>query len=195
MPHRTVKFAPEKYYHVYNRGAGRQPIFREAANYIFVLRKVKQYAHQYHVTAVAYCLMPNHYHFLIRQDGETAAGLVFQHTFNSYTKAFNKRYDRSGTLFEERFQVIHVDRDEYLLHLCRYIHGNPVKAGLVQSPEDWAYSNYPDWIGLRTGDLVDREFVQAHFPNHADYRQFVMNYLTDLEPLPQGVDAYLEKCR
>jgi len=191
MPYRAVQFAPEHYYHIYNRGAGRQPIFRDEDNYVFVLRNIKRYATQYTAAVVAYCLMPNHYHFLLRQDGEEAAGLVIQHTFNSYTKAFNKRYQRSGTLFEERYQAIHIDRDEYLLHLCRYIHGNPVKAGLAQAPENWAYSNYLEWIGLRQGDLVDREFVRAHFPVSADYRQFVMSYLADPEQLPAGIEAYL----
>jgi len=129
-PYRRIQFTPGQYYHIYNRGSGHRSIFREQDNYLFVLRLVKKYASAFDISVIAYCLMPNHYHFLLRQDGTEAAGLLPQRVFNSYTKAFNKRYDCSGTLFEGRYEAIHVDKEGYLLHLCRYIHANPVKDGL-----------------------------------------------------------------
>ena len=167
------------FYHIYNRGAHRESIFREEDNYLFVLRKVKRYASQLGLTLIAYCLMPNHYHLLVRQDGEHPASLLPQRVFNSYTKAYNKRYDHSGTLFEGPYKALQIERDDHLLHLCRYIHSNPVKHGLVSRPEEWPYSNYPEWVGLRSGELIDRAFVEAHFPSPADYQEFVRDYLVE----------------
>jgi putative transposase len=191
MPYRRIQFAQGQYYHIYNRGSGRQPIFRENDNYVFALRLVKKYTSTFNISAMAYCLMPNHYHFLLRQDGMESAGLVPQRVFNSYTKAFNKRYGSSGTLFEGRYQAIHVDKDVYLLHLCRYIHANPVKHGLVSRLEEWPYSNYHEWIGTRDGTLVDLAFVQEHFPAMQTYSQFVLDYLAGLDELPKGIEPYL----
>ena len=191
MPYRRVQFALGQYYHICNRGSRRRPIFREDENYLFLLRRIKKYAAMFHITVVAYCLMPNHYHLLLRQDGHDAAGLLLQRVFNSYTKAFNRRYGTSGTLFEGRFKAIHVDKEDYLLHLCRYIHANPVKHGLVKIPEQWPYSNYLEWIGVRRGQLVDMDFTREYFPHSADYRQFVLDYLSGISKLPPGIEAYL----
>ena len=191
MPYRRIQFTPGQYYHIYNRGSGHRPIFREQDNYLFVLRLVKKYTSAFDISVIAYCLMPNHYHFLLRQDGTEAAGLLPQRVFNSCTKAFNKRYDCSGTLFEGRYEALHVDKEGYLLHLCRYIHANPVKDGLVSRLEDWPYSNYHEWMGTRHGTLIDRDFVPAFFPAAQTYSQFVLDYLTGLDRLPEGIEAYL----
>jgi len=166
-------------------------MFREEENYLFLLRRVKKYASAFDITVVAYCLMPNHYHFLLRQDDQIPAGRLPQRVFNSYTKAFNKRYDRTGTLFEGPYKAIHVDQDRYLLHLCRYIHANPVKHGLVPDLEQWPYSNYLEWIGARNGKLVDRVFVRGYFPVTGIYRQFILDYLSGLDKLPTGIEEYL----
>lgn len=191
MPYRKVQFAEGQFYHIYNRGVGRQPIFREEENYLFLLRRLKKYAGVLDVTIIAYCLMPNHYHLLVRQDGAEPAGRLSQRVFNSYTKAFNKRYSRTGTLFEGPFKAIHVDRDDYLLHLCRYIHANPVKHGLVSELGQWPYSNYLEWVDAREGMLIDRAFAREHFPVAGLYRQFVLDYLGGRGGLPRGIEGYL----
>lgn len=191
MPYRRIQFAPGQYYHIYNRGSRRGPIFREEENYLFLLRRIKRYAAMFNITVVAYCLMPNHYHLLLRQDGPHAAGLLPQRVFNSYTKAFNRRYGTSGTLFEGRFKAIRVDKEDYLLHLCRYIHANTVKHGLVAALERWPYSNYLEWIGVRQGQLVNMAFVQAFFPQPTDYRRFVLDYVSGKGKLPSGIEPYL----
>lgn len=203
MPYRSVTFAEGEYYHIYNRGSNQQPIFREAENYLFILRLLKEYARALTIGVIAYCLMPSHYHLLVRQDGPEPAGLLPQKLFNSYTKAFNKRFGRTGTLFEGRFKAIQVDRDAYLLHLCRYIHANPVKhavvaagdslddSAILNTLERWPYCNYPEWIGIRHGALVDRGFVQENFPSARDYQRFVLDYLKGLAGLPEGMETYL----
>ena len=180
MPAKRPKYLPGHYYHIYNRGAHRISIFLEEDNYIFVLRKAKGYCRSFDLSVIAYCLMPNHYHFLIRQDGEQPAGLLPQRVFNSYSKAYNKRYEHSGTLFEGTYQVVAVESEAHLLHLCRYIHANPVTHGLVEDVKEWPYSNYPEWIGVRDGTLLDREFVREHFPSPQGHEEFVFKYLAEL---------------
>ncbi len=178
MPQRQTIFQPGHWYHVYNRGVNRQPIFNEDENYRFLLQRVKKYVQRDHISVIAYCLMPNHYHFLLRQDGETPISACIQAVFNSYSKAFNKRYGRVGTLFEDRFDDVPVDTLEYALHLCRYIHRNPIdgKQPLVPQIEQWPYSNYPEWTEQRNGTLLDREFVKCYFKTPEDYRSFVLDY-------------------
>ncbi len=188
----TIIWQSGMYYHIYNRGARRLTIFREPTNYLFVIGKIKEYSRANDISVIAYCLMPNHYHFLLRQNGDEPAGNVPQSVFNSYSKAYNKRYEQSGTLFVGRFRAKHIHSMPHLLHLCRYIHGNPVKDGLIADPADWPYSNYLEWLGERKGTLVDREFVQNYFSSPKDYRSFVHEYLKSRQ-LPEDVKKYLDE--
>ncbi len=130
------------YYHLYNRGAHRLSIFREPENSLFALERIRRYSQEFRIRVIASCLLPNHYHLLVRQEGDARAGLLPQRVFNSYTKAYNRRYEHSGTLFEHRFQARQVHGEAHLRRLCLYIHANPVKHGLVSDPADRPYSNY-----------------------------------------------------
>ena len=173
MPYRSDTFTQGQYYHIYNRGAGKEQIFFSKGNYEYLLQLMKRYYQKYGVSVVAYCLMPNHYHFLLRQETDEPLSKFMQVLFNAYAQAVNIEQERSGTLFEGRFRHKRVDKWEYLVMLCRYIHRNPVKARLASKPEDWLYSNYQEWIGMMNSDLVDRIFVQDHFPNPEEYIAFV----------------------
>lgn len=176
MPKRPPYVAGE-YYHFYNRGRSRLSIFHDQRDYLDVLDKMKRYSRKYSIAVIAYCLLPNHYHFLARQDGTPRAGLLPQYTFNQYSKTYNKKYKHSGTIFEGPYRVRPVKDEHYLLHLCRYIHANPVSHGIVREIADWPYSNYHEWMGVRPGTLVDRAFVEAHFPDPAAYQSFTLDYL------------------
>jgi len=134
--------------------------------------------------------MPNHHHYLIRQDDEHAAGLLPQRVFNSYSKAYNNRYEHSGTLFKGNYRANPVECQDCLLHLCCYIHANPVIHGLVADVATWPYSNYREWVGERDGTLVDCNFVRAHFSSPDSYRRFVACYLAD-RTLPSDLETYL----
>ena len=136
-------------------------IFRDEENSKFVLTRMKQYLREFNISMIAYCLVPYHYQILVRQNGDDPAGYLPQRVFNSYTKAFNRRYAHSATLFEGRYKAIHVVSDSQLRHLCRYIHANPIKDGIVDNLADWPFSNYLEWIGLRQGTLVDFEFISS----------------------------------
>ena len=193
MPRRKTIFTKGHYYHIYNRGANRERIFFNQENYLYCLHLMKKYFGQHQIAVIAYCLMPNHYHFLLRQDGEIAISKVISQLFNAYVLAVNNQQGRSGTLFAGRFRDVHVDKESYLIHLCRYIHANPVKAGLMADPGEWPYSNYLEWVGERPGTLIDRAFVATYFPTAPDatYREFVLDYLRDVQSLPEDIGRYL----
>jgi len=109
-----------------------------------------------------------------------------QGLFNSYVQALNLQRERTGTLFEGRFKYKRVEKWEYLMMLCRYIHLNPVKAKLVAKPEDWEYSNYLEWVGLRDSPLVDMGFVRDHYSSGEEYAIFVgrvENEIRDFEKI------------
>ena len=94
-----MKHISGQYYHIYNRGVERRRIFSSDENYRFLLRRIKEFFPEYAITFIAYCLMPNHYHFLLRPERDGSIGPFLQRLFNSYTQAFNKQEKRSGTLF------------------------------------------------------------------------------------------------
>jgi len=178
MPRRSQVFQKDSVYHIYNRGCNKNKIFFEDENYFFLLSKIKIYTKKFNISVLAYCLMPNHYHFVLRQDSDIKINVCLQHIFNSYTKAINKRYRRSGTLFEGRFKVNEIYEDKSILEVCRYVHRNPLDDGLVDNLEEWQFSNYLEWIRLRNGVLCDREFIKKHFPDSGSYKQFVLDYLS-----------------
>ena len=178
------------YYHVYNRGCNREPIFANPGNYTFLLRKVKTYLSRYPLTVIVYCIMPNHYHFLLRAEADNAISPFLRRLFNGYVQAFNRQQKRSGTLFEGRARSVLVKSESHVLHLCRYIHLNPVEAKLVAQPGDWPYSNYLDWIGRRNGKLKDEAFIREYFPTPEAYQRFVAAYQEERREL-EVLDKYM----
>jgi REP element-mobilizing transposase RayT len=176
MARRDAVFASGEIYHVFNRGCNRCCIFREPENYHYLLRLLGEAARRFEVTVISYCLMPNHFHFLLRQNSNRPISDAMQQTFNRYVKAFNKRFGRTGTLFEERFKAKAVDSEEYFAHLCRYIHRNPVDAGLVGTPAEWTHSDFLDWIGKRTPTLSKGFRQSPYFTSPSEYDRFVMDF-------------------
>ena len=173
MPRRGEEFVKGEYYHIYNRGVARGAVFFVPGNYEYCLRLIKRSMGEYAVKVIAYCLMPNHYHFLLRQEGDSSLAAFIAVVFNAYVQAVNKQQQRHGTLFEGRYRHARVDSDEYLAQLCRYIHLNPVYAGLVRQPDEWPYSNYQDWLSLRAGTLKDEALIRELWGSGEGYRRFV----------------------
>jgi REP element-mobilizing transposase RayT len=179
MPRRDLELCPGEYYHLYNRGNNRNRIFYQCANYVFFLRRLREYLVPV-VDVVAFCLMPTHYHLLVQVKMSGASEDVSKAMMRfsvSYTKAMNRRYDRVGSLFQGAFQTKHVGRNDYLVHLSRYISLNPLMAGMVERPEDWEFSSYREYIGLRNGTLPKPGVVLSQFPTRKAYQEFVEAYV------------------
>ena len=143
-----------QFYHIYNRGNNREDIFLEEKNYMYFLQKFDKYLGD-KVSIYSYCLMPNHFHFLIKineglnlsaknNSGLTILEKSFKNFFISYAKSVNKKYKRTGSLFQYKFKRKLVDDYGYLTALISYIHQNPIRAQLCDKEEDWKFSSYKD---------------------------------------------------
>ena len=144
MPRRKPRLTAEHFYHLYNRGHNRQPIFFEEENYLYFLERFHRYlVESGQCDVVAFCLMPNHYHLVIQVRGGWFTRAM-QRFLISYTKAINKRYDRSGTLFGGRYQTKRISDTAQLNDLVAYVLANPAEAGLVENARDWPFAG-TDW--------------------------------------------------
>lgn len=162
-------------YHIYNRGNNRQKIFFKPENYLYFLGKFRKYLSP-QCDLLAYALMPNHFHFLIYANQHSARE-VGDHTIkrnafseglrnllSSYSQAINKQENRTGSLFTQntKFKCLSdsKDKDVYGLSCFHYIHQNPLEARLITKLEDWPYSSFRDYAGLRKGTLCNQILSQ-----------------------------------
>jgi len=178
---KTIPLECEAYYHIYNRGNNSEIIFREEDNYLYFLKLLKKY-----IVPVAdifvYCLLNNHFHLLIRIKEEQIKGSVeksFSNLFNAYAKAFNKRYGRTGKLFEERFKRSKVEDEEYLTELIYYIHSNPQKHKLLTDFRDYQYSSFNGILSGKPTSLKRKE-VLNWFGGLSAYEEYHKNKYEDL---------------
>jgi len=175
-----MRFLSNNYYHIYNRGNDGHRIFLEPENYAFFLRRLRKYFDCPPAQLVAYSLMPNHYHALVFLEGASDFSNVLRGFTTSYVRAFNKWHGRVGYLYQGNTKSKLVEQDEYLIHLCRYIHLNPVTARLVDRPEQWEYSDYREWISDPAPSKKRCVKVRSiHFDSGVQYQAFVMDYLAE----------------
>jgi len=147
------------HYHIYNRGNDKQKIFLEENDYLFYLRKLREYKEKYNVTILCYCLMPNHLHLILSQNTEVPISNFVLSLHTSYSMYFNRKYDKTGHVFQGRFRQKVIDKDEYLLQVTSYVHLNPLTSRLVENLGDYRWSSYPDYIELREGTLCEKSLV------------------------------------
>ncbi|MBU2575815.1 transposase [Patescibacteria group bacterium] len=174
---KRIIFENGHYYHIYNRGVGKDILFKKPSEYLFFLKKIKKYLHESDVSLICYCLMPNHYHFILQQIKEFGISDFIMRLSTSYTQSINKKYERSGVLFQGSFKAKHIDREEYLIYLCQYIHLNPIKANIVLHPDYWPYMNWLEFINKRNGSLFSLDFKQYILQNHINYQRLVLDFL------------------
>ena len=187
MPFRRVGLEQGEFYHFYNRGNNKQRIFFERENYHYFLRTFGGYFPEGIAEVCAYCLMPNHYHLLVRLTSDCNYSRLMQYFGIAYVKAMNRRYERCGHLFQGRFKAKLVDSDEYLLHLSRYIHLNPQCSNLVRKAEDWEFSSYRLYLAekeheslTRTENLaVNTSYILSKFASVAEYRSYVESFAAE----------------
>jgi len=166
-----MQLEPCNSYHIYNQGNNKQHIFFEKENYLFFLRKMRCHILPF-TTLMAYCLMPNHFHWFLylnakrfKNDKITTkprSNLLTKNIatlLSSYTQAINNRYNRTGSLFRNKTKVVKVDTQNYGITCLHYIHQNPLRAGLVSRLGDWPFSSLPDYLDNRNGTLINKIFT------------------------------------
>jgi putative transposase len=182
---------PGAVYHVTTRGDRREDIFVDDEDRHALLEVVAQALSRFDAEALAYCLMGNHYHFVLHTR-QANLSLLMRHINGVYTQTYNRRHNKVGHLFQGRFKAILVDRDAYLLEVCRYVDLNPVRARMVRKPGSWVWSSYrahvgeaavPEWLdtpGLH-GHLLGRPSRSA-----ADTRRAADRYARLVASVPDA---------
>jgi len=136
---------PHAWYHVLNRGRRRESIFRDPKDYEIFLRTVQEACEYWHLRVAAYCLLTNHYHLLVQTPNGNLSRCL-RHVDGVYTQRFNRRHGHDGSLFRGRYKALLVEADAYLLQLVRYIHRNPLEAGLPGTLEDYPWSSHQSYL-------------------------------------------------
>lgn len=208
------EFANGCLYHLYNRGVDKRNIFLDTHDYFrFInglyefndLQHVINFRKRYENTAnpeflrerenlvdvICFCLMPNHFHLLVRQLLDDGIPKFMQKSSTSYAMSFNKKLKRTGRLYESRFKAILIEDDEYLMHLSRYIHLNPLdliqpdwrKKGIrsreraIKFLEGYKWSTFHDYTGKdRFQHIIDKEPMGWYFKSHEDYRKYILSW-------------------
>ncbi|MCE5223038.1 transposase [bacterium] len=164
MPRKARQISESGILHIMMRGINKQPIFFQEEHYqyfFYLMRKAKE---KCHMALYAYCLMPNHTHFLIRSFDENP-GKFIHHIGTSYAQHYNKIFSRVGHLFQDRYKSEVVQNDEYFIAILRYIHYNPIKAGLCKQIEEYPWSSFNDYIS--SVGITDTEFAINLFGNQS----------------------------
>ncbi len=206
MPGRIIPLVNGELYHLYNRGTEKRDIFIQEWDY----KRFQQTFYYYQflgpklsfskfakskltllkhlgdkklIEIVCYCLMPNHFHFLIRQLTNNGISIFMSKLANSYTKYFNTKYDRVGPLLQGAFKAVGVETEEQFIHLSRYIHLNPIVSGIGKDLDQYQWSSYPDYLQGNNSICSAKEILNL-FPSIKDYQEFVeeqIEYGTTLE--------------
>ncbi len=176
---------PGAHYHIISRGNNKSKLFLDNTDRIQYLSLLSACAKNFHLKIYAYALMSNHIHLFLKTSKTNIS--EFMHRFNlDYTVYFNKRHKRTGHLFESRFKGKLVQKDRYFLALVRYIHLNPVKAGIVSNPEDYRWSSHcaymtgGDKIIVNVGEVLNY-FSKDNRKARMEYKEFINSPVTDKE--------------
>ena len=176
---------PNSYYHVYARGASRNEIFLEPADYYVFLEFIRRYlSHEEmkdssgvsykklyeNIELLSYCLMPNHFHLLVYQVDEGTLSRLMRGIMTAYSQYFNKKYHQSGSLHESRYKASRISNDAYLTHITRYIHLNP------KQWSEYPYSSLKYYKGSQSVDWLNEHRILGLFSSRSQYIDFVSDY-------------------
>lgn len=167
----TENFEFDSVYHIFSHVNGRELIYREETNYQFFLKQLDKYIIQI-ADIYAYCLLPNHFHLLLRFKNSENVNVEDEHQFlmknfgnflNSYAKAFNKKYNRKGALFLNAVKRKKITDEKYLLKVLHYIHNNPVNHGFTSEINLWKYSSYNAYLNNLKASKLNRTEIMQYF--------------------------------
>lgn len=201
---RKIVFRNGYIYHVCNRGIERKSVFVIKRDYERMVNLINFYKHkktpirfsrlmiqpiniraqmladlynsEKNVEILCYCLMPNHFHLLLKQINNHGIAKFASNITNAYTKYFNTKNQRVGPLFQGTFKAVLVESDAQLVHLSRYIHLNPATSSIIETEdlENYIYSSYPEYLSATDG-FISKKIVLGMFKNVEEYRKFVIN--------------------
>lgn len=178
MPRGARKKSESGIYHIMVRGINKQNIFHDNDDRLHFLRILRQIKLKHPFMLLAFCLMDNHVHLLIKETNE-AISQIMKRIENSYAFWYNAKYKRVGHVFQNRFNSEPVTTERYLLAVLRYIHQNPVKASMVEEPGDWTWSSHRDYLGESYPYVaIDKDLIQNLFGSEENiaiknYREFI----------------------
>ena len=144
-------------YHILFRGVNQQNIFEEAADFDKLKETITTVKQDLEFEIYAYCFMSNHVHIVLKEKGFGDISLIMKRILTKYARWYNIKYGRSGALIANRYKSVPVEMDEYFLHLLRYVHQNPIKAGITDKIENYPYSSFLEYV--TESDLTDTDFV------------------------------------
>lgn len=210
MPRRITPLVNNEFYHLFNRGVEKRNIFTTSHDYRRFIKSL--YYYQFEgpkpsfskftkseinlfkpilenkiVEIIGYCLMPNHFHFLVKQLKDNGISLFLGQLLNSYTKYFNIKHTRVGSLFQGTFKAVRMETDEQMIHLSRYIHLNPIVSGLAKLDE-YTWSSYAEYMNQPR--LCSTSEVLNFFSSSEKYKEFLedqIGYGTTLEILKHRI--------
>lgn len=170
MPRIPRNNYPVGYYHIMNRGVAREAIFKSEKDKRFYRNLVRKVFLNYQTKLLAYCIMGNHFHFVIKGDPMVFSKAL--HRVNlSYAMAYNNRRDRVGHVFQNRFKSEIIKSREHLLAAIRYVHNNPVKAGMINDPKEYPWSSCGEYLGYENQDVP--------FITKKEQRDEILEYFED----------------
>jgi putative transposase len=185
MPVRQSIFAAQSFYHIYNRGHNKQAIFLHYKDYARYLKRLEEFLQKHDITLLAYCLMPNHIHLLFLQNNEESPDKLMHQLHTAYSMYFNKKYERVGSVFQGRFKAKKVDSEEYLLHVSRYIHLNPlrIQGRALNSLLEYPWSSLKEYANPTLPHISNPKVILAYFSSKnipdtpKNYLSFVENQI------------------
>jgi len=214
VTYRSTILTNEQFYHVFNRGIERRAIFSNKREFDRALNTLKYYRYanvpfkfskflvqteenktnllksfnikeNELVEIIAYCLMPNHFHLLLKQIKDNGISKFISNLTNSYTKYFNTKHERVGALMQGIFKAVRVETDEQLIHLSRYIHLNPVSSFVIKEQDlnNYPWFSYREYLGLEKDEFCAKEYVLNNFKTKEDYQKFVLDQLSYAQEL------------
>lgn len=224
MPYRKIFIATGEIYHVFNRSIAHQQIFPSQRDFQRILELIPFYRYKRpplrfshfirlsqeqritfintlknnqkkQIQILAFCIMPNHLHFLLKEVENHGIATFMRNLQNSYAKYFNTKNKRTGALFQSMFKAVRIETDEQLLHITRYIHLNPVTSYIIQqinTLSDYSWSSYRDYIGSRKSDIISTEQIRGFFPSLEKFKDFTINQVDYQRKLEQIKHLILE---
>jgi putative transposase len=183
MPNKFRGIYPSNFYHVYNRAVEKRTIFYSEKDYEYFISKILYFKEKTGVKILAYCILPNHFHFLFKeptcevattsQVAYSAISSFMSLLSNSYTRYFNTNKDHSGRIFQGPFKSKLVVDDNYLQVLIKYINLNDIKHKITKKPNDWFYTSHHNYVGEIKNKLVDRDYLV----DFSEYKKGANSYI------------------